>query len=191
MADIQRRQIAYKVRVSDILKGDYVRKEGWLPNSILVADKEVSRINLIATVVTMPEQELNYFYVMLDDGTGKITARSFDDILARSKLSIGDVVLVIARPREYNNERYLMPEVIRKIQDQKWIALRQAELQGMPELPKPSVAQVISIIRKYDSGDGAPYQQVIKEVDAEHLVEQLLKQGEVFEIRPGRLKVLE
>lgn len=203
MADYQRRQIAYKVRVADIINCQYVKKEGWQPNSILVADKEVSRVNLIATVVTKPVQEFNYVYILLDDGTGKIAARSFDEKVNLSSVDIGDAVLVIGRPREYNNDRYVIPEIIRKIANPKWIDLRHLELKWLMINPaeqknggqKPSLAgQAYQLIKKYDSGDGAVYEQVVKDLNsdnAEELIEKLLKEGEIFEIKPGRLKVLE
>ena len=50
------------------------------------------------------------------------------------------------------------------------------------------------LIKDIDSGDGADTQEVITKSNidkAEQIITNLLEQGEVFEIKPGRSKVLE
>ena len=39
MANQQKRQIAYKVRINDLLGGKYVKEEGWNPNYIESGDR--------------------------------------------------------------------------------------------------------------------------------------------------------
>ena len=52
MDKIQKRQVAYKTAISDILKADYVKEEGeWVPNYVKIGDKKVSRVNILAVVV--------------------------------------------------------------------------------------------------------------------------------------------
>ena len=52
MPEIRKRQIAYKIRIKDILEGKYVKEEGWNPNYIVTAnEKEVSRVNIIGIVI--------------------------------------------------------------------------------------------------------------------------------------------
>jgi RecG-like helicase len=205
----QRRQIAYKVRVVDVLNGEFVRKDGWEPNTVVIGDgKEVSRVNLIATVVTQPTQEANFVSVVLDDGTGKIPARSFDSDSPVNSVEIGTVALVIGRIREYNQERYLVPEIMKKIDNPAWIKMRQLELKGIVttkppepveekvEVPGPSdkLTDIPKLIKELDKGDGADIQEVVNKMDspsAEEIIADLLRQGEIFEIRPGRLKVLD
>jgi RPA family protein len=210
MVDQPRRQIAYKLRIADILKGQYVKKDGWQPNVVLVNGTEVSRVNIIATVVTKPVPEQNYVSVLLDDGTGKITLRSFEEAGPVNRIDIGEVVLVIGRPREYNSEKYVIPEIVKRINNQKWVELRQAELkesrfendekatevkaEEMTDTLQSMSGRICDLIRKYDSGDGADYQQIVDSLNSpggELAIEQLLKEGEIFEIRPGKLKLLE
>ena len=51
--------------------------------------------------------------------------------------------------------------------------------------------KVLEAIRKLDSGKGADFDEVIKCVDnGEHIVHTLMAEGEIFEVSPGKLKVL-
>ena len=207
MVDRPKRQVAYKIRIGDILKSSYLKREGWQPNVISIANKDVSRVNLIATVVSKPLAEQNFLQVVVDDGTGKIALRSFEEPTPISSVDIGDIVLVVGRIREYGNEKYILPEIIKKIGNPKWIDVRRLELgematesdqtiyEGGPEeRQKTSMSgTILAILQKCDLGDGVDTQQVVEQLpgeSCEETIEQLLKEGEIFEIRPGRLKLL-
>ena len=54
--------------------------------------------------------------------------------------------------------------------------------------------KIFMLIKKFDSGSGADMQQVVDQCDlkdGEKTISNLLEAGEIFEIKPGRLKVLE
>jgi len=56
------------------------------------------------------------------------------------------------------------------------------------------VEKVIEHIQKLDSGDGADTEEVVSNSgidNAEDIIENLLKEGEIFEITSGKVKVLE
>lgn len=213
MPDIKR-QTAYKCTISQILNGNYVVQQGWEPNYIENGTLKISRINILAVITS---KEGNTFSI--DDGTGTITIRIFTEPEKSAHFKPGDIVLIIGRPREYNNQRYVVPEIIRKIENKKWIQHRKKELeiQAMHE-PKPIERQhkimqeeqepedeepieqtnrskiLLQTIKKLDDGKGAPIEEVIKISklgDAEEYIEQLLNEGEIYEIRKGRLKVLD
>ena len=112
MVDQIKRHTAYKVRIKDIIDSKYIKGEGeWSPNYLEVGILEVSRVNLMGVLVSN-QTEQNYHNMLIDDGTGRITVRSFEDI--KNDVNVGDIVLVIGRPREYGNERYIVPEIIKK-----------------------------------------------------------------------------
>lgn len=208
MPESQKRQIAYKVRIKDILDGRYVKEEGWQPNYIVTEDnREVSRVNLMGIIVDK-QFEFDRVIAIIDDGSGKITIRTFNDINL-DNLEIGDILLVIGRPREYNNEKYIMPEILRKIKNKKWIDFRKKELEkelrGVKKEKKvekevkeeriesPS-EKIFNLIKKLDSGDGVNFDEIINTVnikEAEKIINNLLSQGEIFQNKPGKLKVLE
>ena len=205
-----KRQIAYITNVRDLIDGEYVKVEGeWEPNFVNVGDRRVSRVNLIATIVSVQASpDLNYDQVVIDDGTGSISVRTFNDRDILKALEIGDIVLLIGRPREFGSEKYIIPEIVKKIYNSKWIEVRKLELERFKRaLSKPGVEeeikedvevseteQVYNLIKKLDFGNGADYETVIAKsniVDADKIIDTLMKHGEVFETRPGKLKVLE
>lgn len=212
----QKRQVSYKVRIKDLLTGKYVKEEGWTPNYIGTEDgRQISRINLIGVVVSKQiEEGVNYQSIVLDDGTGKIAVRAFDEKNRFDGVDIGDILLLIGRPREYSGERYILLEILRKIENDKWIQVRKLELEkvgkkeGKPreiedeEIEVEEVVKaegvdgryqkIIENIKELDKGEGADFDEVVKDIEeGDKLVDGLLKKGEVFETKPGKLKVLE
>ena len=207
MAEQQKRQVAYKVSITDLLKGSYIKEEGWLPNYIKLDDgRQISRVNVVGVVVGTQEGP-STTVVLVDDGTGTIPMRAFDNPQVMDGLVSGDILLIIGRIREYNNQRYLQPEIIRK-HTREWFDLRKAELKT--PLKKESVPvlevyraeeefienepDVIQAIRKLDQGEGAAIQDIItllNTTDTEQKIERMVKLGEIFENKPGRVKVLE
>jgi len=199
----QKRQIAYKLKINQILGGTYHQQEGWNPNYLLTQNNQkVSRVNLIAVVVSQTQDQTTN--LVLDDGSGQITARIFD--LPKNPLpKIGDTIIIIAKIREYNNQKYLMPEIIKTIKDQKWIEVRKLELKNIEAPKKPEEKEeekeislapyenILDLIKKLDQGQGADVDQIIKQStlsDCEKLIEELLKEGDIFEISPGKVKIL-
>jgi len=129
MPEPQKRQIAYKARIADLINGGYVKEEGWTPNYIITKQgKHISRINLIGTVISKTEEGSEYQSLVVDDGSGTISLRLFEKNDNVKNIEIGDVVLLIGRPREYGSEKYIVPEIIKKINNKKWIDVRKIEL---------------------------------------------------------------
>jgi RPA family protein len=210
--DNQKRQIAYKVRIKEMVTGNYIKEDGWEPNHILLDNQlKVSRVNIIGAVVDKSADN-GYLSMLLDDGSGKISARFFQEFGLAKEVNIGDIVLMIGRIREYGAERYIVPEILKKIEDKKWADVRRLELQRQDAgkryvsverkkiepiaqvVEKSPINMIYSLIRKLDKGDGADIDTVIKDAnmpDAEKIIINLLEKGEIFEIRKGKIKVLE
>ncbi len=219
MQNTQKRQIAYKISIGIILKGKYTKTEGRDPNYILIGEEKISRINLIGIIIEISYNS-NYETLLIEDGTGKIFIRSFEQKSFFSKLKIGDAIQIIGRPREFNSEIYIIPEIIKLIKNKKWIDVRLFELQqgllekfaamdntqstdnrqpgGLDvsgEFTDEKVAsseRVYNLIRELDKGAGADYKAVVEQLgeQARALIEKLLKEGEIFEIAPGKIKIL-
>lgn len=213
MPESQRRQIAYKVRIKDLINGRYVKEEGWQPNYIITSDgRQVSRVNLIGTIVLKPtEENLNYQSIIVDDGSSKISIRSFEGNVLKN-VNVGDVILLIGRPREYGSEKYIVPEIVRVVDNKKWIDIRKLEIElhnkknkrvnedvvlkeEVVEEKKESQAdKIFKLIKEIDDGEGADTEEIISKANVEHvekIIANLLEEGEIFEIKPGKLKVLE
>ena len=222
MPEPQKRQIACKARIADLVNGKYVQEEGWTPNYIITKEgRHISRINLIGTVISKTEEGLNYQALVVDDGSGTISLRSFEKNDIINNIEIGDVILLIGRPREYGSEKYIVPEIIKKINNKKWIDVRRIELdienlktkKDKPSKQEEVVVEKISesneektqkpssnpqivyeTVRNLDSGQGVDIDEVIKKTgikEADEIIKKFLREGEMFEIKPGRIKILE
>lgn len=238
MADYSRKT-AYKVSIGELLKGRYVKREGWEPNYVEGKDGlEISRVNILSMAVALENTETNSPSLILDDGTGRIEARAFENRKIFSSVEVGSIVNVIGRPREYNGQLFITPEIVKEISNPKWAEVRKLEL-GMGSLilekeekrgvreeaaesgeksveagritegnggseteieevhdegaESPS-QKVFNLIKELDIGSGADYDEVVKkaEVDnVEKIISNLLMEGDIFEIRSGKLKVLD
>ena len=174
------------------------------------------------------EQEINVH--QQDDGSGKITARSFDTPALFSPFSLGDIVRVIGKVRAFNEQQYLVPEIVKKITNKHFVMFHKLTLQFLENedvhiqsglsVPTAELASeevissgtldeisidaddstphtpfddVIMHIKELDKGDGAGIEQIIEQLgsDSEKMIHHLLETGEIFEIRPGRVKLMD
>jgi RPA family protein len=204
MASIKR-ETAMICMIESILQGSFVRTEGWNPSYFSTDLGDISRVNIIGVVVS---NEIAGG-VLVDDGSGRILLRSFEGNLF-GELSLGDLVLIIGRPRVYNEQKYLLPEIIKKV-NHGWGAYRQLQLEILKkkakaikkesriilnekEKPVNYFQKIVEFVKDLDDGSGADVSEVIKRADApkgEEFVQKLIEEGELFEVKPGRIKVLE
>lgn len=204
MAQVKR-ETASICRVDDILQGSFVKAEGWNPSYVETSLGKLSRVNVMGVLVSQENSTM-----VLDDGSGRVVLRSFDEG-SLNHVSIGDFVVVIGRPRVYNDEKYVMPEIIKKA-DPAWAEFRKKQVgflsMGSKPLPKekrvvvndpvaPTANQfqkIVEFIKDMDTGEGADSTEVATRTgfpNAEELIRKLIEEGEIFELKPGRLKILE
>lgn len=211
MVDSFKRQVATKINVIDLLNGEYIKKQGWEPSQLLTSYGPISRANIIAFVVLKDENNF-----LIDDGTGNISLRIFDQILGLEKIKVGDLVQVIGKPREWNNQRYLVIELIRKLQDNRWLTARLLEIKllktrvTVQQIPRKVTEiiekdinetkgigpyqRILAYIQTMDKGSGVDYDEIIAQINAkncERLIQDLVEEGEIFQIGPRKLKILE
>ncbi len=220
----QQRQVAYITSIAEIERGHYIKQEGWQPSYVKSGNRELSRVNLIGVIVSTQE-DAGLRTAMFDDSTGMIELIFFEKF---ENLMTGQLVNLIGRVREYNGKKAIMPEIIKKLSNQKWVQVRALELDemrkdvkaeeysasenvegsedlgsveeeviGEEEKMEPNeksenkFEKACRIIKEADKGDGADFQTVIEQGAEEKIIQQLLTEGEIFEISPGKLKVLE
>lgn len=201
------RQTARKCNIKHIIKGDFVKATDIDPGFVKTSLGDISRANIIAAVVG----RVSNTEIMLDDGTGMVMFRMFNEGMLPSGISVGDAVLVIGRPREFNNEIYIAGEVISKISHD-WLPVRRKEIGIMQEnalcdASGPAAENkkseetggisdyglLIKSIRELDTGNGALMEDVMAKAgipDAEEKLTRLIEAGEVFEFKPGIIKLL-
>lgn len=130
ITETKKRNTAYKLRVGDILKSKPIIADGKFL-FLELGDKKISRVNVIANVVDkyVSEGEKKYAALTLDDASGQIKLKAFgDEIEILKDKTQGDTVQVIGTTREYNNEIYVLPEIIKKV-DPQWLLVRKLEIQ--------------------------------------------------------------
>ena len=204
----QKRQVAYRVSISAILSGS-ITKDEFFVGYIRLGNNNVSRVNVIATLVHKPEHNSSYYNAIIDDGTGRIILRSFENNDTFSKVDVGDTMLVIGKIREFNGEKYVVPEILKKLKNIGWVNVRKLELMhndmvsydikitDKDAIEQESVSineEIYSLIKKLDDGYGVSIEDIIKNSNnskAENIITKLLERGDIFEIKPGKLKVLE
>jgi len=68
------------------------------------------------------------------------------------------------------------------------------EEQVLVESGAGATDEIFSLIRKLDSGEGVLIDDVIKDCkneSAEKILSKMLENGDIFEVKPGKIKILE
>jgi len=145
MANLQKRNTAYKLWVSDLLNSNSMNNGS--SSFFKVRDKEVHRVNIVGNVVfKFDTADRNYGSITVDDGSGAIRLKAWrEDVAIFNNVRVGDMVLVIGRPKIFNNEVYLNPELIKVIDDPNWELVRKLELLKEYGSP-PKVSEEVEVI---------------------------------------------
>ncbi|MCK4429477.1 MAG: hypothetical protein KAU95_03815 [Candidatus Aenigmarchaeota archaeon] len=144
---MQERQVARKLDIKTVNRGEYVQidriseETKYLPNYVEVDGVKISRVRLLATVIDkFVSEDGNYASLTLDDTTDTIrckiflnsnfenASQSLVDLETIENIEKGIVVDIIGKVKEYNEERYIQPEVITKIENPNFEVLRKLEV---------------------------------------------------------------
>ena len=121
------RQEAVKVVIRELLDGKYVQEQENVPNYLLTENnRKIYRLNLMATILHKQIQGAITDFI-LDDGSGQIVLRSFEENRLLDQLKVGVVIMVIGKLRIYNQERYVAPEIV-KTTNPGWLKVRALEM---------------------------------------------------------------
>lgn len=208
----QKRPVAYKKRIADLIDAKYIKTGGQAANFLQAVGQDISRVNVIAAVVSRADFQ-NYVNISIDDGTGRISARAFDNTALVSNIKVGDVVMIIGKPREFSSEKYILIEAIKKVSPA-WAKFRKIELEGVhgqgyaakngvedkhdkADETETSYSgqtnKIIKVIKELDKGDGVSIDDLLSKgiENADSIIDALLRRGDIFETKPGKIKVLE
>ena len=206
-SETRKRNIAYKLRIGDILKSKPIMSEGNGENPahllfLELGDKKIVRVNVIANVVDkfVQDAEKKYASLTVDDASGQIRIKTFGgDIEILKNLSHGDTLQIIGNIREYNSELYILPEIA-KVVDPKWLLIRKLEIQNSrKDMPLQTNAPLRDVllekIKQAETEGGIDIDQIIMDTEASPdlingEIKKLLEDGLIYEPRPGRLRYL-
>lgn len=201
-----KRNIAYKLRISDIFLGKPVIADERF-SFLELGDRKIIRINLIGNIVDKfeSEGERKYIFFKLDDGSGQISVKVFGEDIAKFKeITQGLTVLIIGTLRHWNNETYIQPEIIKE-QDAKYLLVRKLELekeqpQRTNHIEKSQIIaikdKILELIKNAEEEGGIEKEQIIlklKETSPEIInqeIKKFLEEGIIFEPRPGKVRYL-
>lgn len=212
-----KRYPAVKINIKILMEGKFCPGDEKALSYLEMEEEKIYRLNLMATVIDK-EKIGSITNFSIDDGTGIINLRFFVEEIIIDLLNIGETILIIGKLRQYNQEKYVAPEIVRKI-DPLWLKARKIELKKekkrgiKTELVRTESSiiveedineadeknevlpteKIIQLIKKLDHGDGVPIEAVLENSylnDAEQILERMLKNGDIFQIMPGKVKVL-
>lgn len=207
MDNIPKRQTAYKLWIKDLHSGIANVDETTQLKAFEIKGKNVVRVNILGSIIEFFIQD-NYGSMTIDDGSAQIRLKLWnEDVGLIKNKQIGDFVMVVGRLTDFNNERYVRPEIVRNMNFD-WALLRRVELNkefGAPskeekvvlvkekEIPKevePTLKAreiILNTIEKIEEANeedlvsacGMPKDKVM------FALYELLKEGEVFSPKKG------
>jgi RPA family protein len=266
------RAVAKISDIKSLKNGVFIHRDGFDPSYVETVFGQISRVNLIGVIVSKSSLEETFD---IEDGSDKIRIRKsslYSDIVI-DNFKPGDLVNIIGKPRDFNNEIFIIPEIIKKIKNKLWVDIRKIELSSLDvvcseekikelktekierkkiqkemedqkdklnkdffdadddkdarkllnekknnltnnssklnlkeedfdvsikkneeEASNPEIVLILNTIRKLDLGDGVDIQKILEEINISNgksIIKSLLELGEIFEIRPERVKILE
>jgi len=207
MADEQfKRNVAYKLRINDLLIGKPIFDQEKF-SFLELGNKKIIRVNLVANIIEKYESEgeKKYSFFTIDDGSGQIKLKAFGEDANRFKShSQGETVLVIGVLRHWNNETYISPEIMKE-QEPKYLLLRKLELEKQQSknavpVEKNKIGMVkdkiLEKIKEAEAIGGIEIDKIImslKDISPDIInqeIRKFLEEGIIFEPRPGKVRYL-
>jgi RPA family protein len=195
-----KRATAYKLKVGDVFSGKKIL-DGERFNFLELGDRKITRVNIVANVVERYSSgEKAYVSLTLDDASGQIRVKIFgDDVQKFQDIEQGDSVLIVGLLRNYNDELYITPEIIKK-QDPRYLLVRKLEFEKMApkevdNQERMALADKIVNMVKGAEPEGVSQDKLILDLaETPDLINQevkkALEQGIIYEPRPGMLRYL-
>lgn len=138
-----RRLTAQKASIEEIINGRFVRKSGFESSYVLTnLGRRLSRVRVLGLLVDKflsPDER--YATITLDDSTETIRFKAFINVKIFDGFGKGDLLDVFGKLREYNNEIYIMPEIIKKV-DSNFETLRKLELEKIIREQKEKIKKI-------------------------------------------------
>ena len=217
MPEFKKRETAHKLRIGELLRGNQIFDQ--TQNSDLtqvtnprllhveLGDRKIIRLNVIANVIEKFESQgdTKFATITLDDGSGQLKARVFGEDLHKFQGIVeGDTILLIGLARSFNQELYILPEVVRK-QDPKYLLIRKLEIDKSSPNPltkdqkkeiKAYRDEIIDLIKSSEENQGIDKDKIImKFSDAKpdiisQEIQKLLEDGIIYEPKPGTVRYL-
>jgi len=145
---MQERIAAVRATVDDIVRGSFVRASKDSSSKVVSPyGVELRRVTLVGHVVGKihTKKEREFASITLDDGTETIQVKAWDSDTQKLELikqtGSGILALVVGRVRQFGDEIYIDPEIVREVEDPNLITLHKLErMKGILKLSGVSVS---------------------------------------------------
>ncbi|MHA1927465.1 MAG: hypothetical protein ACTSV2_02680 [Candidatus Thorarchaeota archaeon] len=123
---MKERMTATRVSIVDIVKGTFGKDDG---DRVISPDGiELRRVMIVGHIVGQLTGKDNFASITIDDGTGTIRAKAWgNEAASLQEVEENILALVIGKVKEYNDEIYLVPEIIRSLPDSNFLTLHKLE----------------------------------------------------------------
>ena len=207
-----KRNVAYKLRINDILIGKPAMDNERF-SFLELGDKKIIRVNLIGNIVdryeagieNVNEDGKKYIFLTLDDGSGQIRLKIFgDEVEKLREITPGKTVIVIGTLRNWNNETYISPEIVKEA-DPRYLLIRKLETEKEKIVNARPIAKeqvlavkdkILNLIKQEEERGGIDIEELnlkfseISPLLISQEIQKLLEEGIIFEPRPGKIRYL-
>ena len=123
---MKERMVAIRASIADIVNGTFGDDNG--SRVISPEGVELRRVLLVGNIVDQVTGNNNYASITIDDGTETIRAKAWGAEADMLQSVSGNILaLVVGKVREYENEIYVVPEIVREVDDPNLMTLHQLE----------------------------------------------------------------
>ncbi len=219
MSNDYKRLTAFKSNIKKITDSEMISEED-SPDYIKISDLRIARVRIIGTIVSKRvNSERTYAYLVVDDGTETIRIKAWkDDVDKLEKPVVGDIIELVGRVREWDDERYLTCEIIKIINNPNHWLLHKYELllsdekveritekvktgdarevEGKKSVEEELENKIIKIIKNSDVGRGVSMKLLTEETGKDEknirpVLKNLLNDGIIYEPTKHNYKFLE
>ncbi|MBT4935389.1 hypothetical protein HOL21_04505 [Candidatus Woesearchaeota archaeon] len=178
------RHTAIKVLIKTLLSGKFVEEDEQNQNYFqTILNEKLYRINVMGIVV-QKETVGSITNLRIDDASGSIPVRFFEEHSSLSSIDIGSIIRIIGKVRMYNEEKYISPEICIK-STSSWLKVRKKELNvSNNEVQSEEIKNVeVPIVEKKEM-------EIVKEKESpvmehkEEIVEQKIENDDIVEELP-------
>ncbi|MBI4981432.1 hypothetical protein HZC30_07830 [Candidatus Woesearchaeota archaeon] len=181
------RFVAVKCTIGKIGTYAFVQEDEQNSNYLQAVDgQKIFRLNVMGIIVNK-EKQGSITNLLLDDGTGKIILRSFEENKNVRELAAGDTVMVIGRVRIYNQEKYLSAEIVKKI-EAIWMKIRRLELKEEFDRVELSSAETerIPLYAPIEIKPGITISATVNEGIEEEIIEEEIQGIQINPLLPAQ-----
>ncbi len=119
---LRERLTAVRASIADIIEGTYGVDNG--PRVITKDNVELRRVTLVGSVADHPVHGDAFSSLILTDGTQQIRVKAWKTDKNKIKdIEKGALLMIIGKIRAYNDEVYIVPEIVRTFSSQHYMEL--------------------------------------------------------------------